>query len=835
MKRVFTTFLSIILCFGLIAQIPSGYYNNATGKKGEALKSALNDIIDGHTELSYSECWDALEVTDADPSNSGNVIGIYSRFSMDGPGHYNSGSGWNREHVWPQSRGNFNTSPGPGTDIHSLRACDISTNSARSNKIFDNGGSTYVDASGVYSGTTPAKSDSDSWEPGDDQKGDIARMIFYMATRYEGENGEPDLELADNVSADETMGKLSTLLEWHENDPVDQVEIDRHENIYSFQGNRNPFIDHPEWVDDIWGDGSNVTATISVSPTSALNFGQVSAGESSASQSYTVSGSDLEGNITVSVSAPFELSNNNATWTQSLTVSQSTAEGGGQTVFVRFSPTTQNSQSYNQNISHTSTNASAINLSVTGTENTITDDPNISVSTSSLTFGEVNAGSSSASQSYTLSATNLEGDVSVSVTEPFEISINNSTWVQSLTVAQSTAESGQSIFVRFSPTIQNGQSFNQNISHTSTNAASKTVSVSGEEATDVPDPEISTSSSQIDFGQVVFGESEERSYTLFALNLVDDLTVTPPDELVLSLSADFSVVYTSASPLTLTPTGGEIGQTTIHVRYTPPVDDGSSFDEYILHSTSGASNTLQVTGSEFAEPVIPTGWINEFHYANSGADQNEFVEFYLEDADDYNLADFTIELVENDGSVYSSFLVSSMTEGSDGYFSRNFGGIKDGPNGFRVLYGLEVIHAISYEGTITDFELIGVEEGDGTSAETSIQLCCGSTNYEDMVWTTGNIATPGAPNESITLGIDSDDFYIYPNPTSGPIQLEGISGAVELRLYDVSGKVFFNATGTVSNVENALSDQLSELESGTYFLKITQETRQLETKLIIQD
>jgi len=164
----------MIISLAGFTQIPSGYYNGTSGLTGEALKSALNDIIDGHTELSYSECWDALKVTDRDPNNSSNIVGIYSRFSINGAGEYAGGDGWNREHVWPQSRGDFGTSRGAGTDVHHLRASDVSTNSARSNKAFDNGGTAYTDASGTHSGPTPVFRDSDSWEPGDAQKGDIA-------------------------------------------------------------------------------------------------------------------------------------------------------------------------------------------------------------------------------------------------------------------------------------------------------------------------------------------------------------------------------------------------------------------------------------------------------------------------------------------------------------------------------------------------------------------------------------------------------------------------------------------------------------------------------------
>ncbi len=252
--------LSLLVAGSAFAQIPPGYYDAANGQTGETLKATLNNIIDGHTEYSYGQLWDILKVTDRDPNNSNNVIGIYSRFSMDAAAEYAGGAGWNREHVWAKSRGDFGTTNGAGTDLHHIRASDVSTNSARGNKAFDNGGTVYVDGAGNYSGSTPAKTDSDSWEPGDDQKGDVARMIFYMAVRYEGENGEPDLELTDEVlsGTDKSPfhGRISVLLDWHAADPVSTEEINRHEAIYSYQNNRNPFIDHPEYVDMIWGSGS---------------------------------------------------------------------------------------------------------------------------------------------------------------------------------------------------------------------------------------------------------------------------------------------------------------------------------------------------------------------------------------------------------------------------------------------------------------------------------------------------------------------------------------------------------------------------------------------------
>lgn len=106
-----------------------------------------------------------------------------------------------------------------------------------------------------HSEATECKYDSDSREPRDSVKGDIARMLFYMAVRYEGDNGEIDLELNEKVNnnKDPYMGKLSVLLKWNEQDPVDDLERKRNEVIFTkYQHNRNPFIDHPEWVNKIW-------------------------------------------------------------------------------------------------------------------------------------------------------------------------------------------------------------------------------------------------------------------------------------------------------------------------------------------------------------------------------------------------------------------------------------------------------------------------------------------------------------------------------------------------------------------------------------------------------
>ncbi len=263
MRLVVALILSMFWSTLIYSQIPSGYYSAAAGLSGNALKSALNDIVDGHVEFPYTssamDAWDVLKLADQDPNNPNNVIGLYSNFSMNGPLEYNSAQGWSREHVWAKSRGDFNTSRGVGTDLHNLRAEDISTNTARNNRNFDVATIQYIDGSGNYFGSTDSYTSSTAWvwEPRDEVKGDVARIIFYMAVRYEGEQGELDLELTDSILPKSSKlplhGNARTLYQWHLADTVSAAERRRNDTIFKYQQNRNPFVDHPEYVAAIFG------------------------------------------------------------------------------------------------------------------------------------------------------------------------------------------------------------------------------------------------------------------------------------------------------------------------------------------------------------------------------------------------------------------------------------------------------------------------------------------------------------------------------------------------------------------------------------------------------
>ncbi|OQY26283.1 MAG: hypothetical protein B6244_14065, partial [Candidatus Cloacimonetes bacterium 4572_55] len=276
------------------------YYASAMGLSGQQLKDALHTIVTtSHTtNYSYSQLWDILSETDEDPNNSSNVLLFYTNRSRSKNAHGGGDDEWNREHTWVNSHGIDNNLPGY-TDLHHLRPCDPNVNNARGSLDFDEGGSEYND-DGYATG---CNYDGNSFEPPDNVKGDAARIIFYMAVRYEGtgSGSDPyDLEMVDNTNESTPSGSVlgveSTLLQWHTDDPVDTWEQGRNERIYSRQGNRNPFIDHPEWVNSVWGEPTTET-TVQFSTA----VGTVGEGDGTYNLSVTITNPDATSATTANV------------------------------------------------------------------------------------------------------------------------------------------------------------------------------------------------------------------------------------------------------------------------------------------------------------------------------------------------------------------------------------------------------------------------------------------------------------------------------------------------------------------------------------------------------
>jgi endonuclease I/DNA/RNA endonuclease YhcR with UshA esterase domain len=231
---------------------PLGYYNGTENLTGEELKNALHNIISDHVDFSYNRVKDIINYSDSDIGNPDNVILFYMQESRDSRRYGTGGDYINREHVWARSHGNFSGIRPIDTDAHNIRPADATVNEDRSNKDFDN-----VQPDGFrHFKATECWYNQLAWEPGPATKGQVARILFYMATRYEDANLEIDLELADKINTFPLLehGKLSTLMEWNTQYPPSDFERRRNERIYQIQQNRNPFIDNPEFANLIWNN-----------------------------------------------------------------------------------------------------------------------------------------------------------------------------------------------------------------------------------------------------------------------------------------------------------------------------------------------------------------------------------------------------------------------------------------------------------------------------------------------------------------------------------------------------------------------------------------------------
>ena len=231
------------------------YYDNAKGKTGAELHEALNAIIRNQDVFSYKEVWEQLGYTDEDPDDTSNIIVLYAgepvlKSYRVGGGGKNEPYAWNREHTWPKSHGFSSENMTAYTDLHHLRPSYRIINERRGNLDFD----TVSSPVAVFKDNKVGKL---AFEPSDGAKGAVARIMMYMDVRYDGNDTSkvPDLKLVDKTSTKGgEMGKLCTLLQWHYDYPVSVRERERNNRIYERQGNRNPFIDHPEFAQSIYGD-----------------------------------------------------------------------------------------------------------------------------------------------------------------------------------------------------------------------------------------------------------------------------------------------------------------------------------------------------------------------------------------------------------------------------------------------------------------------------------------------------------------------------------------------------------------------------------------------------
>ncbi len=300
LKKAISFWLCLAVGFGLAAFYPSvvsettvagaassaNYYSGITATGGTQLLGQVHDlIVETHTHYStYTDCKTPSIIKKTDPgSDSSHVMEFYSQADISASWGSGAVGTWNREHVWCQSHSNgLWGESGGGGDLHHIRPAESRVNSTRNNNqygtvsnrdshkiYYKNAGGSVVADAGYNAGGT--------FEPLDKVKGDVARIVMYVYTHYNkganvggtlNSNTSGTLHFTDIMAPSSESAAIELLLEWNESDPVDAIERTRNEAVYEIQGNRNPFIDHPEYADAIWGDGHYDPPVSDIKPTS---------------------------------------------------------------------------------------------------------------------------------------------------------------------------------------------------------------------------------------------------------------------------------------------------------------------------------------------------------------------------------------------------------------------------------------------------------------------------------------------------------------------------------------------------------------------------------------
>ncbi|MEO0631010.1 MAG: endonuclease, partial [Planctomycetota bacterium] len=224
---------------GSFADPPDGYYDPITGTDGATIFSQLTTLTNQAISRSYDDARILLQNTDEDPANPANIILTYTGASITST--WTAGSTWNREHCWPRRLG-VGSSGADNSDLHMLRPCNPSVNSSRGNKKF---------------GTLPGQWDPDQF--GQHFRGEMARVVFYAATRY--------TYLSIHV-----IGLQSQFVDWNYEQMPDDDDRRRNDGVYVYQQNRNPYVDRPEWVWAVFGDGPS-DAQVTIADATSIDLG----------------------------------------------------------------------------------------------------------------------------------------------------------------------------------------------------------------------------------------------------------------------------------------------------------------------------------------------------------------------------------------------------------------------------------------------------------------------------------------------------------------------------------------------------------------------------------
>ena len=622
-------FLLLLQSSILLGQIPSGYYTNAEGKTGYALKTELSFIIDGHTDRGYSALWTLYYTSDDKPN--GKVWDMYSdipggtppyefTFGNDQCGNYSGeGSCYNREHSFPKSW--FNDGTPMINDAHHIVPTDGYVNGRRGNFPFgETNGGTYTSQNGSKVGSSTLSGYSGTvFEPIDEYKGDFARIYFYMATRYESQIDSWSSDML-NGTEDQVYNDtfLRMLLSWHDSDPVSQKEVDRNNDVYDFQGNRNPFVDHPEWVSCIWEGVCENSANPSLSSSAnTLSFSDQVFGSNSETLSFTLTGEDLTEDITISSSdAEFTIAIDSETnFSTSKTLSPDNNGEVSATIYVKFAALSNTAETINGQLSFTQSEVDNININLSGGVLEQTN-PVLEATVATLDFNDIEFGSGNEVLSFSLTGANLTETVNLSSSEAeFTIAIGSQTNFESnkTITPENTGEVSETIFIKFEPVQNIAETINSALNITQSEVSDINIDLKATVIEQL-NPELTTSTTNLNFNAVNFGEGTDiQSFEITGSDLSQNISLSAmADEYTISINDQNS--FSNAG--LITPESNGDVQATVFVKFEATQNIDATINSFISIAQAEVENiSVSLSGEVVAvyNPLVNiTGSLNTF-------------------------------------------------------------------------------------------------------------------------------------------------------------------------------------------------------------------------------
>jgi endonuclease I/chitodextrinase len=942
MKKIYS-FLLLMLCTAGIAQIPTGYYSTATGT-GYTLKTQLYNIIKGHVDNGYAGLYTTYQTSDVDNfyENDGSVLDMYSE-KPAGTDPYNyslgttqrcgtysvEGDCYNREHIIPQS--SFGSAAPMVSDAHFITPTDGKVNGQRSN--YPHGmvaSATWTSLNGSKLGSSAVSGYTGTvFEPIDEFKGDIARMYFYFATRYETTVSGYTFPMFNGTSNQVfTTAFLNMLLAWNTQDPVNAREIARNNAIYGTQSNRNPYIDHPEYVQAVWNptaDSQAPTAPTSLAVTASTS-NSVSLSWLAATDNIGVTGYDVYMNnalkatvtglsttitgLTASTSFSFYVKAKDAAANSSVASNTVNATTTGATDTVApTAPTSLIASGTTSTATNLSWTAATDNIGVTGYD--VYQGATLKATVTGTTYS-VTGLTAATAYTFSVKSKDAAGNISVSsnvvsvttsaATTTYCASSGNSTADEKISKVvfgtinnSSVGTAGYENFTSIATNTTRGTAYtititpiwtstvysegyavwidyNQNGLFTDagelvwSKAASTTTPVSG--SITIPTAAtlgttrmrvslkynaIPTACEAIPFGQV-----EDYSVTITAAT-TDTTAPTAPTSLTASgttatatnlswtASTDnvgvtaYEVYQGATLKATVTATTYAVTGLTASTAYTFSVKAKDA-----AGNVSASSNVASVTttaGGSTATDLLFSEYIE-------GSSNNKALEISNATGSAVNMSIYSIKKQTNGAGAWSTGLALTGTLNNGAKFtivnslialscystsSANlstsaaemaFNG-NDAVGLFKNGVLIDIIG--TFNGGTADFAIDVTlrRKSTVTSPTTTFNITTQWDSY--AVDTCSNFGSRIATKSTKTTAIvDNSDFKMYPNPSNGNFSIDNSNKAFSIEIYNVLGQKVFeikNADGSALSVTN--------LNKGVYLVKITDDSKSLIKKLII--